>query len=155
MNSQFDVKFLDIGHLTMYNQDFDDDGKTPKEWLDFRQEVKALDGVLFVTPEYNRSTSAVLKNALDIASRPHGKNVWGGKPGAVVGVSPSKMGSFGSVQHLRQTATCLNVNLMGQPEAYIGEVHTLVNEKGLVNEGVKEFFKTFSNAFAAWVNRLT
>jgi len=151
---QFDAKILDIGNLSMYNQDLDTETATPQAWTDFRQEVKALDGVLFVTPEYNRSIPAVLKNALDIASRPYGKNAWNDKPGAVVSISPGVLGGFGVNHHLRQTATCLNIHLMGQPEAYIGNVATTTNSTGITDENLKKFLQTFANAFAEWVNRL-
>ena len=151
---QFDVKLLDISNLTMYNQDLDTEEATPQAWHDFRQEVKALDGVLFVTPEYNRSIPAVLKNALDIASRPYGKSAWNDKPGAVVSISPGNLGGFGANHHLRQIATCLNIHLMGQPEAYIGNVATSTDSTGVTDEGLKKFLFTFANAFTEWVKRL-
>jgi len=152
---QFEVKFLDPGNLTLYNQDLDTKDATPQAWLDFRKEVRALDGVLFVTPEYNRSMPPVLKNALDIASRPYTSNSWSGKPAAVVSVSPGKQGGFGANQHLRQSAACLNILMMAQPEAYIGNVVTLTDANGVSDEGTKKFLQTFATAFAAWVNRLT
>ena len=155
LKEHFDVKFLDIGSLVMYNQDLDDDNATPQAWQDFRREVKALDGVLFVTPEYNRSIPPVLKNALDIASRPYGKNNWGGKPGAVISHSPGKLGGFGANHHLRQIAACLDIHLLGQPEAYIGEEIPLLNETGVADENLKKFFQVFADAFVKWVNRLS
>ena len=154
LKAQFDVKFLDIGNLAMYNQDLDDDNATPKAWQDFRQEVKALDGVLFVTPEYNRSFPPVLKNALDIASRPYGKNAWAGKPGAAVSVSPGKLGGFGANHHLRQAVAFLDIFMMGQPEAYIGEVIPMLNETGVADENLKKFLQLFADSFVKWVNRI-
>ncbi|MDR0286331.1 MAG: NAD(P)H-dependent oxidoreductase, partial [Clostridiales bacterium] len=112
LKEQFNVCFPDISSLVMYNQDLDNEKDTPREWLQFRKEVKSLDAVLFVTPEYNRSMPPVLKNALDIASRPYTANSWSGKPGAVVSVSPGKIGGFGASQHLRQSASCLNIYMM-------------------------------------------
>jgi len=150
---QFDVKLLDISNLTMYNQDLDMEEATPQAWIDFRREVKAVDAVLFVTPEYNRSIPAVLKNALDIASRPYGQNSWNDKPGAVVSFSPGNLGGFGANHHLRQIATCLNIHLMGQPEAYIGNVAAITDSTGVTDEGAKKFLLTFANAFAEWINK--
>jgi chromate reductase len=138
----------------MYNQDYDDEGHPPAEWTRFRKEVKALDGCLFVTPEYNRSFPPVLKNALDIASRPYGQNLWSGKPGAVIGVSPGKLGAFGAGNQLRQTMAFLNIFLMQQPEAYIGEAASLFDEQGkLTNQGTADFLRQYADAFAAWALR--
>jgi len=109
--------------------------------------------VLFVTPEYNRSIPAVLKNALDIASRPYGKNAWQGKPGAIVSVSPGQFGGFGANSHLRQTTVFLNIYMMGQPEAYIGNVADVTDSTGVTDESTKEFLLTFANAFTEWVNK--
>jgi len=155
LEDQFEVKFLNIANLAMYNQDLDDDNNVPPEWVQFRQEVKALDAVLFITPEYNRSIPAALKNALDIASRPYKGNVWSGKPGAVVSVSPGNIGGFGANHHLRQTAACLNINLMQQPEAYIGGIVRAVDAATVTDKGVQDFLGQFAGAFAVWVNRLT
>ena len=155
---RFDVKFLDIGRLVLYNQDLESDGAQPREWLDFRAEVKALDGVLFVTPEYNRSVPPVLKNALDVASRPYAENAWSGKAGAVVSVALGAMGGFGASQrreqspHRRQSAACLNIRMMAQPEAYIGNAAALLDEAGAVkDESTKAFLQKTADAFADWV----
>ena len=152
---QFFVKILYIGSLIMYNQDLDNEADMPREWLRFRQEVKALDAVLFVTPEYNRSIPPVLKNALDIASRPMTENAWRGKPGAVVSVSPGGIGGFGANHHLRQSAACLNIYMMQQPEAYIGGIAGLVDADGVSNKKTQDFLREFSDAFANWINKLT
>jgi len=145
------LEILEIGQLSFYNQDADE-GQPPVSWTEFRQRVKAADAVLFVTPEYNRSVPAVLKNALDIGSRPYGENVWDGKPGAVVSVSPGAIGGFGANHHLRQTLVFLNVPTLQQPEAYIGNVHTLLDTAGnLANEGTKAFLVKFLQAFSAWI----
>jgi len=106
---KMDFKEIELGGLELYNQDFDDENKPTVNWMRFREQVKALDGVLFVTPEYNRSVPAVLKNALDVGSRPYGKSVWDGKPGAVASVSPGGLGGFGANHHLRQSLVFLNI----------------------------------------------
>jgi chromate reductase len=155
MPGVFEMRMMDIGSLPMYNQDYDDEGRTPAEWIAFREAVKSLDGVLLVTPEYNRSFPPLLKNALDIASRPYGQNAWNGKPGAIISVSPGKMGAFGASQHLRQVAAFLNILLMQQPEAYIGEAAALFDERGAFkNEGTGKFLADYAAAFAAWVEKI-
>ena len=111
---------------------------------------------MFITPEYNRSVPAVLKNAIDVGSRPYGQSVWDGKPGAVMSVSPGAIGGFGANHHLRQSLVFLNVPTMPQPEAYIGDAANLFDETGnLINDSTKEFITKFMQAFAAWVARNT
>jgi len=145
------LEIVEIGQLSIYNQD-DEDGQVPPAWLAFRQRVQAADAVLFVTPEYNRSIPAVLKNALDIGSRPHGHSVWAGKPGAVVSQSPGALGGFGANHHLRQVLVALNVPTLPQPEAYVAGVAALLDGEGrLVNEASRAFLGLFMRAFAAWV----
>lgn len=147
-----DVTFLKIGDLPMYNQDLDDDGQVPAEWTRLREAVRGLDGVVFVTPEYNRSVPPVLKNAIDIASRPYGKNAWDGKPGAVLSVSPGKIGAFGANHHLRQSLTFLNVYTMQQPEAYLGGAADVLDADGKLKPGgTKDFLQGFVDAFVAWM----
>jgi chromate reductase len=144
------LEFIEIGGLPLYNQDLDDD--PPAAWTEFRERVKKVDGVLFVTPEYNRSVPGVLKNAIDVGSRPYGKNAWAGKPGAVVSVTPGAIGGFGANHHLRQSLVFIDVPAMPQPEAYIGKAGDLFDERGdLSNESTREFAAKFMNAFAAWV----
>lgn len=148
------LEILEIGGLTLYNQDLDDN--PPAEWTAFREHLKQFDGVLFVTPEYNRSIPGVLKNAIDVGSRPYGHSVWNGKPGAVISVSPGAIGGFGANHHLRQSLVFLNVPTMPQPEAYIGNAATLFDAGGnLVNDSVCEFAKKYIHAFAAWVEKNT
>ncbi|MDR2536286.1 MAG: NAD(P)H-dependent oxidoreductase [Treponema sp.] len=150
----FHFKIIDIGGLALYNQDYDDQGNVPPAWVDFRQELGSLRGFLFVTPEYNRSMPPVLKNALDIGSRPFGQNLWSGKPGAIISVSPGQIGGFGANHHLRQVMSFLNILLLNQPEAYISKVDALLNEKGeLVNQGTKDFLQSYAGAFTQWVYR--
>jgi chromate reductase len=154
LSEKYDIEFVEIGNLAMFNQDFDDEGTTPKEWTAFRAKIKSLDGLLFVTPEYNRSIPPVLKNALDIASRPYGQNCWAGKPAAILGVSPGKIGGALAVQALRVPLAFLNVKLMMQPEAYVGDVAALLDEKGtLTNPSTGKFLASFAAAFDSWMQR--
>lgn len=145
---------VEIGQLPLYNQDGDDD--PPAEWTAFRERVRAADSVLFVTPEYNRSVPAALKNALDVGSRPYGKSAWSGKPGAVVRASPGGIGGFGANHHLRQSLVFLDVPAMPQPEAYIGGADRLFDADGkLVNEETRKFLQGFMQSYAAWVSANT
>ncbi|MEA2959159.1 MAG: hypothetical protein QOJ58_4853, partial [Alphaproteobacteria bacterium] len=142
---------VEIGQLPFYNQDLDTD-TPPAPWTVFRQRIKAADAVLFVTPEYNRSVPAVLKNALDVGSRPYGSSAWDRKPGAVVSSSPGAIGAFGANHHLRQSLVFLNVPTMQQPEAYVSHVDKLFDEHGkLVSDGTGKFLQQFMQAFANWV----
>lgn len=146
----FSLEIVEIGGLPLYNQDLDDN--PPAAWVEFRERIKKFNGVLFVTPEYNRSVPGVLKNAIDVGSRPYGKSVWDGKPGAVISVSPGAIGGFGANHHLRQSMVFLNVPVMQQPEAYIGNAADLFDEEGnLTSDSTREHAAKFMLAFAAWV----
>src|SRR5512135_2759521 len=123
------LEIIEIGQLPLYNQDFDDGGNPPAEWLAFRQRVKPYDAVLFVTPEYNRSVPAPLKNAIDVGSRPYGKSAWFGKPCAIVSVSPGAIGGFGANNHLRQSLPFLEMPAL-QHEAYVGGAANLFPGEG-------------------------
>jgi chromate reductase len=148
------LEIIEIGGLSIYNQDHDDEGNPPSAWTSFREKVKSFDGVLFITPEYNRSIPAVLKNVLDVGSRPYGESIWGGKPGAIISISQGVLGGFGANHHLRQCFVFLNILVMQQPEAYIGGIAQLFDSDGnIVNETSREFIITFMNAFADWVER--
>ncbi len=145
-----EMKIIEIGQLPMYNQDYD--AAPPQEWVSFRQQISETNGVLFATPEYNRSVTPAMKNAIDIGSRPYGQSVWDGKPGAIISVSPGIIGGFGANHHLRQSLVFLNVPCMQQPEAYIGQVTTLLNEDGTIkNNETIAFLQKYINAFAKWV----
>jgi chromate reductase, NAD(P)H dehydrogenase (quinone) len=147
--SSLKLDIVEIGQLPLYNQDADEDSPT---WTAFRARVKAADAVLFVTPEYNRSVPAPLKNALDVASRPYGQSAWNGKPGAVISASPGASGGFGANHHLRQSLVFLNVPAMQQPEAYIGGADKLFDASGkLTNDGTRKFLQQFIQAFANWI----
>jgi len=149
---QFQV--VEIGTLPLYNQDRDDNHAPPEEWVLFRERIKSADAVLFVTPEYNRSVPGVLKNAIDVGSRPYGQSVWNNKPAAVMSVSPGAIGGFGANHHLRQSLVFLNMPTMQQPEAYVGTAATLFGEDGAIeNEATRSFFTTFAECFAHWIER--
>ncbi len=144
------LEIVAIDELTLYNQDLDEN--PPALWTSFRSHLKIFDAVLFVTPEYNRSVPGVLKNAIDIASRPYGQNVFDGKPGAVVSVSIGASGGFGSNHHLRQSLVFLNVPTMAQPEAYVGDATKLFDKDGkLTSESTREFLSKFMLSFNDWV----
>lgn len=142
-----------IGELPLYNQDLDD--APPAAWTAFRERIRKADGILFVTPEYNRSVPGVLKNAIDVGSRPYGKSAWAGKPAAVMSVSPGAIGGFGANHHLRQSLVFLGMPAMAQPEAYIGNAAGLFDKAGtLVNSSTREFAAKFMTAFSAWVETI-
>ena len=143
-------RFVEIGNLPHYNQDLDD--KPPAEWESFRAEIKKSDAVLFFTPEYNRSFPGHLKNAIDLASRPSGNNLWDGMPAGVVSVTPYTSGGMGANHALRQTFVYLNMPAMQQPEAYISNAGDLVDAKGgVINDKTGEIFTTYMDAYAKWV----
>ena len=153
--AELQLETIEIGQLPLYNQDLDDEHVPPAAWVAFREKVKAADALLFVTPEYNRSVPGVLKNAIDVGSRPYGQSAWEGKPGAVISVSPGAIGGFGANQHLRQSFVFLNVPAMQMPEAYIGGAASLFDKEGnITNQGTRDFLKTFIEAFAAWVKKI-
>ena len=141
---------VEIGDLPLFNPDLDE--TPPAAWVAFRDRVRPADALLFVTPEYNRSVPGVLKNAIDVGSRPYGKSVFAGKPGAVVSVSPGAISGFGANHHLRQSLVFLDVPAMAQPEAYIGAADKLFDAAGnLTNESTRKFMAQFMEKFAAWI----
>lgn len=147
------LKVAEIGDLPLYNEDIEAAG-TPASWTRFREELKQSDAVLFVTPEYNRSVPAALKNAIDVGSRPYGSSAWSAKPAAIMSLSPGALGAFGANHHLRQSLVFLDMPLLQQPEAYVGDAFSLFDEAGEFNsESTKGFFKSFADAFVGWVER--
>jgi len=149
--ASLDLSIHEIGHLPLYNQDLDTE-TPPAEWKAFRDGVRGSDALLFVTPEYNRSVPGVLKNAIDVGSRPHGHNAFNGKPGGVISVSPGAIGGFGANHALRQSLVFLNVPAMQQPEAYIGNAAKLFDDQGkLTDESVRGFLQKFLQAFTQWI----
>ncbi len=142
----------EIGQLPLYNADYEKD--PPAAVTEFKQRVAAADAVLFVTPEYNRGVPGVLKNAIDVGSRPYGESAWTGKPGAVISVSTGAIGGFGANHALRQSLVFIDVPAMQQPEAYIGKAATLFDDNGaLVDNSTREFMQKFLQAFAQWIER--
>jgi chromate reductase, NAD(P)H dehydrogenase (quinone) len=144
---------VEIGDLPLYDPDLDTE-LAPASWKRLRERIAGADAVLFITPEYNRSVPAALKNAIDVGSRPYGQSVWNGKPGAVISVSPGAMGGFGANHHLRQSLVFLNVPVLQQPEAYIGGADKLFDGDGsIANPGTRDFLAGFLQAYERWVRR--
>ena len=149
------LELVEIAQLPLYNADDDVAERVPAPWAALRQRIKAAAGVLFVTPEYNRSVPGGLKNAIDVGSRPYGQSAWAGKPAAIISVSPGALGAFGSNHHLRQSLVFLDMPAMQQPEAYIGNAAQLFDADGkLTNDNTREFLKKFCDAFAAWIDKV-
>ncbi len=147
--SSLALNIIEIGNLALYNEDIDVD--PPEAYTRFRADIGKSDAVLFVTPEYNRSVPGVLKNAIDVGSRPYGHSAWSGKPTAVISVSPGAIGGFGANHHLRQSLVFLDMPCMQMPEAYVGGAATLFDESGKLGEKTRPFLQTFIDKFAAWV----
>jgi chromate reductase len=146
------LEIVEIGQLPYYNQD--DEAEPPAPWAAFRQKIASMDAVLFVTPEYNRSVPGVLKNAIDVGSRPYGKSAWSGKPAAVMSVSPGAIGGFGANHHLRQSLVFLDMPAMAQPEAYVGGAGDLFDAAGAFKKPeTRQFAEKFMAAFARWIER--
>jgi chromate reductase, NAD(P)H dehydrogenase (quinone) len=146
------LEIVEIGDLPLYNQDLDAP-EPPPAWTAFRQRIKQAQALLFVTPEYNRSIPAPLKNAIDVGSRPYGQSAWQGKPAGVISVAPGALGAFGANHHLRQTFVFLDIHAMAQPEAYISGAAKLFDESGkLTNESTREFLGKFMTAFGRWID---
>jgi chromate reductase len=148
--SDFTFEHVDISDLPLYNQDDDGNQAAPVKRL--KSEISAAQGLLFITPEYNRSFPGVLKNAIDHASRPYGQSVWGGKPAGVIGVSVGAIGTALAQQHLRNVLAYLDVPTLGQPEAFIQNKEDLFDDKGHIgNEGTKKFLQGWVDKYVAWV----
>ena len=148
------LELVPIGDLPLYDQDLDED--PPAAWADFREGVRRADALLFVTPEYNRSIPGVLKNAIDVGSRPYGHSAFEKKPGAVISVSPGRYGGFGANHHLRQCCVFLDIPLMQQPEAYLGGVsaETFGEEGEVADQGTRKLLQRFIAAYADWVEKI-
>ncbi len=148
------LKEAAIRDLPLYDSDLEG-ANLPAAWSTFRQQVKAADAVLFVTPEYNRSIPSALKNAIDVGSRPKGSSVYDAKPAAVISLSPGALGAFGANHHLRQCLMCLNVAAMPAPEAYISAADKLFGDDGSIAvESTRHFLDQFMRSFAGWIDRL-
>jgi chromate reductase len=147
------VNIVDIGRLPLLNEDLEK--KLPPSVKDLHRAIKRADAVLLATPEYNRSYSPVLKNALDWGSRPEGKNKWNAKPVAVVGCTPYALGAFGAQNHLRQVVMYLNMYPLQQPEFYLGKVVDKFNKQGvLIDETTRQKIEQFWAAFVVWIHKV-
>lgn len=150
---EFAFEQLEIGDLPLYNQD---DDRNPADSVKrLKSEIAVAHGLLFVTPEYNRSMPGVLKNAIDHASRPYGQNAWAGKPAGVLGASIGAVGTALAQQHLRNVLAYLDVPTLGQPEAFIQAKEGLFDGAGNIGEQSRQFLQDWMNAYAAWVRKHT
>lgn len=148
----YEIEFLEIGNLPLYNEEYD--GNSPEEYESFREVVRTVDAVLFVTPEYNRSVPGVLKNALDVGSRPYGESVWDSKPAGIISHSISNLSGFGANHHLRQSLTFLNMPVVQQPEVYLANSQDLVDDNGEIkDEQTIQFLQSFIDAFVSLINK--
>lgn len=147
--AEFGFKHVQINDLPLYSQDFD--AAYPAAAIRLKKDIESADGLLFVTPEYNRSVSAVLKNAVDVGSRPIGKSIWAGKPAAVVSSSPGAIGGFGANHHLRQSLVALSVPVMPM-EAYLGGIDKLFESGTALVPKTQEFAVKIMQAFARWID---
>jgi chromate reductase len=149
-----DCEIVEIGNLPLYNQD--SDANPPLEYIEFRRKIAEANGVLFVSPEYNRGIPGVLKNAIDVGSRPYGQSVFDKKPAAIVSASPGSIGGFGANHQIRQAAVFLNMPVMQQPEAYLGHVNDdSFDESGCLRKGpLKDLIMVIAESFANWVGMI-
>ena len=149
--SGFSLQQLEIGDLPLYNQD--DDANQAQSVKRLKADIAAAQGLIFVTPEYNRSIPGVLKNALDHASRPYGQNAWAGKPAGVLGVSVGAIGTALAQQHLRNILAYLDVPTLGQPEVFIHAKEGFFDETGEINASSKKFLQNWMDRYIAWVKQ--
>jgi chromate reductase len=149
--TEFSFKHVEIGDLPLYNQD--DDANQAPAVKRLKNEILAADGLLFVTPEYNRSIPGVLKNALDHGSRPYGQNAWAKKPGGIIGASVGSMGSALAQQHLRNILAYLDVATMGQPEAFIHIKDGFFDEKGTIAVASQKFVQSWVDTYGIWIKK--
>jgi chromate reductase len=148
---EFSFKQVEIGDLPLYNQD--DDAHQAPPVLRLKAEIKAAQGLLFVTPEYNRSVPGVLKNAIDHASRPYGQSAWAGKPAGVLGITPGLMGTSMAQQHLRNVLVAVDVLALGQPEVFIQAKDGLFDAAGDLSADSQRFLQTWVDRYVAWVKQ--
>lgn len=149
--ADFSFTRVRIDDLPLYNQD--DDGKPSAQVVRLKGEITAAQGLLFVTPEYNRSIPGVLKNAIDHASRPYGQSAWNGKPAGVIGASVGPVGTALAQQHLRNILAYLNVPTLGQPEAFIHNKEGLYDAAGNIGEASLKFLQGWVNDYVVWVKK--
>lgn len=146
------LEIVTLHGLSFFNQDLE--AAPPADWVAFREKIQKSDAVLFVTPEYNRSTSGVLKNAIDVGSRPYGKSSFNGKPTGIVANSPGPLGGVCAAMNLKQILPGYSGPILQQPEIYLTGVGDAFDDKGnLIKEALEKVLKTYIDAFAAWVER--
>lgn len=150
----FAFESVDLSQLPFFNQDLEK--MPPPTVLTLKAKIKSADGILFITPEYNRSIPGVLKNAIDWASRPPGESVWSNKKAAILGATPGAIGTFGAQNHLRQILRAVNVHTMDQPDFYFGKANESLNENHqITNDKTKELLLQFFLKFDDWLNKIT
>lgn len=147
----FSFSLLEIGNLPLYNQD--DDANPAASVQRLKADIKAAHGLLFVSPEYNRSMPGVLKNAIDHASRPYGQSVFTKKPAGVIGVSVGAMGTAMAQQHLRNVLAYLDMPTLCQPEAFIHAKEGLFDATGDIGPASKDFLQGWMNQYVAWIEK--
>ena len=148
--SKASFDYVQIGDLPLYNQDFDK--HYPAEGVRLKAQIRSADAVLFVTPEYNRSIPGVLKNAIDLGSRPYGDSAFAGKPAAVVGASIGVIGTALAQQHLRNVLAYLDMPVLGQPEVFLHFKEGLIDADGEIgNDSTRGFLQGFTDKFLAFV----
>ena len=142
---------IPIGTLPLYNEDMETD--VPAAWANFRSAVREADALLFITPEYNRSMSGGLKNAVDVGSRPYGKNCWNGKPAGVMGLSSGPLGGLAGAHQLRQALVAVNAAILAHPEVYLSHAPKLFDDSGQLVASTQDFLRTYLQGFETWVKR--
>ena len=147
-----ELAIVELRDLPLYNED-DETDPPPAAFAAFRDAIRQADGILFCTPEYNRSVPGALKNAIDVGSRPYGQAAWTGKPCAIVSQSSGALGGFGANHHLRQMLPFLNMPAMPAPEAYLGGIATKFDGDQLTDDSLRDFLQTFVDTFAGWVEK--
>jgi chromate reductase len=146
------LEVVTLNGLSFFNQDIE--SAPPADWLAFRETIQKAEGVLFITPEYNRSISGVLKNAIDVGSRPYGKSSFNGKPTGIISSSPGPLGGVSAAKHLQQILPGISGPILQQPEIYLNGIGDAFNEKGeLAKESLEKVLKQYIEAFAAFVER--
>jgi chromate reductase len=144
---------IPIGELPFYNQDLETQ-TPPAQWVSFRDQVRTKDGILFITPEYNRGMPAVLKNAIDVGSRPRKDSVWRGKPAATISITPGRLGAMAAHQQLRLGLSVIGVPVMPLPEMYLSDAEELFDHSGkLVNEEIRQRLASLLSEFDVWIGR--
>ncbi|HYD88335.1 MAG TPA: NAD(P)H-dependent oxidoreductase [Vitreimonas sp.] len=149
---KLDMQIVEIGELPLYDQDRE--AELPAAVVRFKQQIESADAVLFVTPEYNRTFSAALKNAIEWGSRPWGKNSWAGKPGAIVGATIGTVGTAAAQSQLRSVASVLGVSVMAQPEIYLNFRDDTLKDGAIADEGLHKLLQDWTHAFGDWIARV-